>query len=188
KIGPDPRNFNQRVSLGRNDLLIRTFLRERTNTLVFYPHGSLALCRNVVEQEFKIHNAGEGLLEAILEEWRSEQAVPLFVSEGTMQQKVSSIQNSYYLSTVYREVLTSQRPSLTILGWGLGEHDRHILKRMRGTGIQRVAVSVYRWNQVYCNHAYQVIQDDLGPVRVDFFDSESPGCWVHPVQPILPRF
>ncbi|WP_349813794.1 IS3 family transposase, partial [Escherichia coli] len=29
KIGPDPRNFNQRVSLGRNDLLIRTFLREQ---------------------------------------------------------------------------------------------------------------------------------------------------------------
>ncbi|AUX97270.1 fimbrial protein YehD [Salmonella enterica] len=25
KIGPDPRNFNQRVNLGRNDLLIRTF-------------------------------------------------------------------------------------------------------------------------------------------------------------------
>ncbi|WP_439954362.1 hypothetical protein, partial [Escherichia coli] len=30
KIGPDPRNFNQRVSLGRNDLLIRTFLRRRS--------------------------------------------------------------------------------------------------------------------------------------------------------------
>ncbi|EFB2840268.1 hypothetical protein FHD44_12390 [Escherichia coli] len=29
KIGPDPRNFNQRVSLGRNDLLIRTFLSAR---------------------------------------------------------------------------------------------------------------------------------------------------------------
>ncbi|MDV1796484.1 hypothetical protein RZR10_22510, partial [Enterobacter asburiae] len=28
-IGPDPRNFNQRVSLGRNDLLIRTFLLTR---------------------------------------------------------------------------------------------------------------------------------------------------------------
>ncbi|MFY8556576.1 type VII secretion system (T7SS), usher family protein, partial [Klebsiella pneumoniae] len=28
-IGPDPRNFNQRVSLGRNDLLIRTFPRNR---------------------------------------------------------------------------------------------------------------------------------------------------------------
>ncbi|HHF8526917.1 TPA: hypothetical protein ACPTZR_001217, partial [Escherichia coli] len=29
KIGPDPRNFNQRVNLGRNDLLIRTFLNKR---------------------------------------------------------------------------------------------------------------------------------------------------------------
>ncbi|WP_318247809.1 hypothetical protein [Klebsiella pneumoniae] len=30
KIGPDPRNFNQRVSLGRNDLLIRTFPKYST--------------------------------------------------------------------------------------------------------------------------------------------------------------
>ncbi|WP_353653224.1 hypothetical protein, partial [Escherichia coli] len=29
KIGPDPRNFNQRVSLGRNDLLIRTFQKNK---------------------------------------------------------------------------------------------------------------------------------------------------------------
>ncbi|MDZ2711924.1 hypothetical protein M1917_11050, partial [Klebsiella pneumoniae] len=32
KIGPDPRNFNQRVSLGRNDLLIRTFLNIKSMT------------------------------------------------------------------------------------------------------------------------------------------------------------
>ncbi|WP_308385088.1 hypothetical protein [Klebsiella michiganensis] len=31
KIGPDPRNFNQRVSLGRNDLLIRTFPNMKYN-------------------------------------------------------------------------------------------------------------------------------------------------------------
>ncbi|OMG98328.1 hypothetical protein [Escherichia coli] len=36
KIGPDPRNFNQRVSLGRNDLLIRTFLKcnERLSLII----------------------------------------------------------------------------------------------------------------------------------------------------------
>ncbi|HHL3173076.1 TPA: hypothetical protein ACQ49X_004440 [Citrobacter freundii] len=34
KIGPDPRNFNQRVSLGRHDLLIRTFLRQTLNSLL----------------------------------------------------------------------------------------------------------------------------------------------------------
>lgn len=160
---------------------LRTF-REDINTLVFYPHGSLALCRNNVEQEFKTHAVGGGLLEAILPEWGSERFVPLFVSEGTMKQKVTSIQNSYYLSTVYREVLTAQRQTLTLFGWGLGDHDRHLLKRMRGTGIQRVAVSVFQRNQPYCNMAYQAIQDDLGPVEVEFFDSESPGSWTHPAE------
>ncbi|WP_418343529.1 hypothetical protein [Raoultella ornithinolytica] len=45
KIGPDPRNFNQRVSLGRNDLLIRTFLRiplsrERLSEISFRKNNS----------------------------------------------------------------------------------------------------------------------------------------------------
>ncbi|WP_348637366.1 hypothetical protein, partial [Klebsiella pneumoniae] len=40
KIGPDPRNFNQRVSLGRNDLLIRTFLSFRQHTPLSNIHMS----------------------------------------------------------------------------------------------------------------------------------------------------
>ncbi|WP_213091539.1 hypothetical protein, partial [Escherichia coli] len=36
KIGPDPRNFNQRVSLGRNDLLIRTFPKPVILLDIFY--------------------------------------------------------------------------------------------------------------------------------------------------------
>ncbi|WP_366919637.1 hypothetical protein [Klebsiella variicola] len=44
KIGPDPRNFNQRVSLGRNDLLIRTFLSNiafTENIAVFTGEGDV---------------------------------------------------------------------------------------------------------------------------------------------------
>ncbi|WP_310473647.1 hypothetical protein [Klebsiella pneumoniae] len=44
KIGPDPRNFNQRVSLGRNDLLIRTFLSLITATVNAYPSHLESLC------------------------------------------------------------------------------------------------------------------------------------------------
>ncbi|MGT4837940.1 hypothetical protein ACRWG9_24405 [Escherichia coli] len=40
KIGPDPRNFNQRVSLGRNDLLIRTFLKNH----LLLQYGLVGLC------------------------------------------------------------------------------------------------------------------------------------------------
>lgn len=156
---------------------------ERSNTLVFYPHGSLALCRNLVEHESKIHAGNSaGLLETILGHWQTERVVPLFVSEGTWQQKVTSIRNSYYLSTVYREVLASQRDTLVVYGWGFAEQDLHLLQRMQGTGIRRVAVSVHRRDQAYCYRAYQAIRDTLGQLEVEFFDSESPGCWIHPPQ------
>ncbi|HII3200667.1 TPA: hypothetical protein ACY3IM_002813, partial [Enterobacter kobei] len=53
KIGPDPRNFNQRVSLGRNDLLIRTFPNSG-EYLWLYPDepelsdAGFILCRRVL--------------------------------------------------------------------------------------------------------------------------------------------
>ncbi|SDX79449.1 protein of unknown function [Nitrosomonas halophila] len=84
-------------------------------TLAFYPHGSLVLARNLVESEFKLTGNGIGLLEAILQGWETEQYVPLFVSEGTAQQKIKSIHGSSYLSTIYREVLTSTQ-SLKYIG------------------------------------------------------------------------
>ena len=148
-------------------------------TLVFYPHGSLVLSRDNVEQERKIHGGETRLLDAILARWETEEVVPLFVSEGTWKQKVSAIRNSYYLSTVYREVLTSEHPTLTVYGWGLAEQDMHILDRMSGSGIKSVAVSVYQNRQADCNHAAQVIADKLGAdVEVEFFDSRSEGCWI----------
>ncbi len=155
---------------------------ESASTLVFYPHGNLALIRNLVEQEFKVSAHSSGLLETILKEWQSERYVPIFVSEGTMEQKVSSIQSSYYLATVFREVLNAPRSTLTLYGWAMGEHDVHILQRMRGRGIGRVAISVYRKNQEFCRRAYQMVQHHMGPLPVEFFDSESPGCWIYPPQ------
>lgn len=151
--------------------------RQRSTTLVFYPHGNLALCRDRVEQELKIHNRDSGLLQSILARWRSEEVVPLFVSEGTFEQKVSSIRNSYYLSTVYREVLGCERETLVIYGWGLGDQDIHLLQRMRSTGIRRVAISVYGGDQTYCNRAVSIIQETLGALPIEFFDSQSVGCW-----------
>lgn len=157
---------------------LRTPIRgQRSTTLVFYPHGNLSLCRDSVEQEFKIHSNDAGLLQSILTHWRSEEVVPLFVSEGISEQKVAAIKNSYYLSTVYREVLRCEREALVIYGWGLGEQDIHLLRRMRDTGIRRVAVSVYGGDQIYCNRVFPIIRDALGAVLVEFFDSQSIGCW-----------
>jgi len=153
---------------------------DRSITLVFYPHGSLILCRNTVEQESKICAQRVELLGSILSLWQDEQFIPLFVSEGSAHQKVSAIQNSYYLSTIYREVFPSPKENLTIYGWDFGEHDIHILRKMANTGIRRVAISVFGNDQAYCNRSYQIVRENLGPhTHVDFFDCESNGCWNH---------
>ncbi|MEY6835968.1 hypothetical protein AB9B33_25040, partial [Klebsiella pneumoniae] len=49
KIGPDPRNFNQRVSLGRNDLLIRTFL-----SIILFKRLNFSLTSHHARQYFKL--------------------------------------------------------------------------------------------------------------------------------------
>lgn len=166
---------------------LRTPYLEKTNTLVFYPHGCLALGRDAEENEMKLESneagrvmsSASGLLETIFGWWNENWCIPLFVSEGTMAQKITSILSSHYLSTVYLEVLPLKRETLTLYGWGLGEQDRHLLRRMRESGIKRVAVSVYGDDQGYCQHVSQTIQKDLGEVQVDFFDSKSSGCWIY---------
>ncbi|EHK9087688.1 DUF4917 family protein [Vibrio parahaemolyticus] len=154
-------------------------LRDRYTTLVFYPHGSLVLARNVVEEEWKLEAAsGQDLLRSILSYWESGNYVPLFVSEGTSSQKVKAIHNSHYLNTVYREVLPKVGQSLVIYGWGFGEHDVHILKRIAEANISRVAVSVYGNDQAYCTRIHQMIVDYLGRnIDIVFFDSSSQGAW-----------
>ena len=167
---------------------------EISNTLVFYPHGNLIFRRNAVGSESKIKNDNQNdskkLLDTVLESWETEGTkgtkgtkgfVPLFVSEGTSPQKIASIQNSYYLSTVYREVLTAHTESLVIYGWRLDDRDIHILERMSDSGIKRVAVSVHGDNLEYCDVVFKKIRDKLGKsVHIDFFDSESYGCWNKP--------
>ncbi|MFM4856996.1 DUF4917 family protein [Aeromonas hydrophila] len=154
---------------------------DRDISLVFYPHGNLVLARNNIEYESKLTGQGNNLLDTILASWRSESYIPLFVSEGTSQQKTSAINNSHYLSTVYREVIPSISDNLVIYGWNFGEHDLHILRRLKKTTIRTIAVSVFRGDQAFCNRVEQMIHDNIrGDIEVVFFDSASPGCWINP--------
>ncbi|HHQ4680949.1 TPA: DUF4917 family protein, partial [Aeromonas veronii] len=67
--------------------------------------------------------------------------------------------------------------TLVIYGWGFGEHDVHILRRIRESRVNKIAVSVFDANQGYCNYVYELIRKELGRVEVVFFDSSSKDCW-----------
>ncbi len=154
---------------------------EERCTTVFYPHGNLALCRDQVDGEYKIKTArNKTLLDTVLDAWQSENYVPLFVSEGTSEQKRRAIGSSDYLSTVYRSVLPSLSNSLTVYGWGFGEHDVHLLKQLGKSDIRRIAVSCYKNNQRACDMARDRIQDAFARnPDIEFFDADSPGCWIN---------
>ena len=153
--------------------------RFKNTSLVFYPHGSLVLARNITEQEVKlVSHEDNDLLESILKHWRSSNYIPLFVSEGTSEQKVKAIKNSHYLSIVYREVIPSLGDNLTIFGWGFGEEDTHILKKLKDSGVKKIAVSVYQNDQLYCRRVSEMIDAHIrSNIEITFFDSESNDCW-----------
>ena len=159
-------------------------LRERYNadgsTLVFYPHGNLMLARDFNGIERKISTRGyQNLLGQILDEWESGATVPLFVCDGTSEQKLNSICSSSYLQRTYLEVIPSMNRSLVIFGWAIGDQETHILKKIKQANPTCIAVSVYCEDKLFMQHVQKRLQDE-GLPEPYFFDSASPGCWNTP--------
>lgn len=155
------------------------------STLVFYPHGNLITARKNDYSEQKLSAAGGdavGLLNRLLEQWKHEEVVPLFVSEGTSDHKKLAIINSDYLSRVFREVIPRVSPSLVIYGWSVSDQDEHILEQLKlaRPGLVRLAISVLYHNQVDVERMETKLST-LGVPELVFFDAQSPGCWVHPL-------
>lgn len=189
----------------RNWSSLREDYRKTSNTLVFYPHGNLCLAEDILGNEFKVSGYNSNLLESIMNEWGNERSIPLFVSEGTKEQKKKSIENSAYLNIVFNEVLPKiftpkiisheDEKNLVIYGWSLGEHDEHILKQIIDpTGSpwlknsinkehNKIAISLYQPNQSACFEMMEKIKKVLGcepKFKIYFFDSSEAGCWNNP--------
>jgi hypothetical protein len=155
-------------------------------TLVFYPHGNLALTTAIGGAESKVSRYGqfEDLRESILSAWSSGSHFPLFVSEGETRQKELAILRSPYLSTVYHDVLPSLGVSCAVFGWSVGDNDVHIMKQLCRGPLKRIAFSVYRGSrsdiqiETECAEIRLKVRKANHKVDVDFYWSESPGCWL----------
>lgn len=162
---------------------------ERKSIPVFYPHGNLALATDVDGNEAKVVTGASGdyLLSRITSMWTRRNLLPLFVSEGVTQQKLAVIRRSTYLGRVFDSVLPSVGESLVIYGSSLREGDSHILHALLSGSVRRIALSVHRtgdgaWEERALLGRERIRQaaGNFGKrVRVDFFDAESDGAWIH---------
>ena len=155
------------------------------STLVFYPHGNLALATDLDGNESKLSaRVASNLLSTIESEWKSGEHAPLFVSEGTSKQKVAAIHRSHYLKTVYDSVLPKLGRRVAVLGWSFSQSDKHILKAIACSKLAEVAVSIRTSKprlEEKCTEIQKKIQDasTRRTVKVIFFDANSEGCWLN---------
>lgn len=156
------------------------------HTLVFYPHGNLVLASDFFGREVKIcSDEHPDLLDAIVNRWSLSDCTPLFVSEGTNNQKYQAIDRSPYLRTVYDRVLPGLgNDPIAVYGWSIGEQDEHLLAAIGHKEPSRLAVSVHTASDShddFCERVRKTVKSAHGfsHTEVLFYDSNSPDCWIN---------
>jgi hypothetical protein len=156
-------------------------------TLVFYPHGHLALLSDRSDSEIKISADSASLIDTISEAWKQSGNRPLFVSEGNKEDKLTSINRSQYLRCTLRE-MKQKKESITIYGWSMSQQDSHLLEAICESGAQRIAISIHETPEEATElkvvratnkitEMYTLLNAQLP--AIEFFRSDSPGCWCY---------
>lgn len=190
-----PYRFKDCFLSGKFDYESKTRSPENS-TIVFYPHGHLMLITHDDNVESKIHADGGSLIDAIDRQWQSRKVRPLFVSEGSTEEKLLSIMSSEYLRTVYNE-MKSLKDKVVIYGWSLGDADRHLLNALSESAITHIAISIHpdsnaasamqqknyldaKKNQIISKISFSYEEKNKKKPEIIFFNANSPGCWCHP--------
>ncbi|WP_227547295.1 DUF4917 family protein [Acinetobacter sp. ANC 4178] len=164
----------------------QSYRQEKSITLTFYQHGNLAIFRDIFNAEKKLKTSEDLKLLPMITQYWTDDKIPLFIAEGTGEKKQESIKTSPYLSTIYYEVLPSligkdKDHNLVIYGWGMEQQESHLVKQIfKYQSKAKVAISTYSKDQKECHRIYTEIKKLAPQVEVEFFDSQSSGCWNNP--------
>ncbi|MCB0824773.1 MAG: DUF4917 family protein [Armatimonadetes bacterium] len=108
-------------------------------TRILFIHGALHIYTDSKGTVCKyVSDARENLLE----KFSASSDVPLFVSEGNSEDKLSSIFRSEYLSFAYTTLRQHSGP-LVVFGQGLGESDKHIVDAINSAQTQHLVIGIY---------------------------------------------
>lgn len=111
---------------------------------IFFLHGALHLWRSLLTNAEGKHTANTDtrLLDVIRSSVNHPDRVPLFISEGSSEEKVARISASPYLSFCGRALAEADAP-LTVLGQALADVDQHICEAIERHPNRKVAIGVW---------------------------------------------
>lgn len=118
-------------------------------TRMLYLHGGMHLVKNLDGTVRKLLSSGSTLLGSFAINALDD--VPLFICEGTSEEKLEIIRRSDYLSFCHAQ-LAQHTDALCIFGHALGKQDTHILNAIRQARPKRIAISIYPRSEAFIEH------------------------------------
>lgn len=154
---------------------------------IHYLHGALHLFDAGVElKKYTWVRKGIPLVEQVREAI-SENAYPLFVSEGSSSQKKNKIRHNAYLYHSYKSMVSNAqqtKPCFFIYGHSLAENDDHILKRLGKGKFPKLYVGLYgdpssKANRQIIRRAKDLaaLRNVRSPLEVSFYDASTANVW-----------
>lgn len=115
-------------------------------TMLYYPHGALFLFEDIQGSIGKIRSLdGTSALDQIAT-YLENYSVPVFISEGTSQDKFRRIKNNTYLAFAYQR-MQQMRNGVIIYGTSLSKQDAHIVDAIRQSGVRKLAYGIHPGNK-----------------------------------------
>lgn len=167
---------------GPNDYVVWDMGQYKQN--LFYLHGALHLFDTDIElQKYTWINTGIPLIQQIRSAL-NDHKYPLFVAEGTSNQKVAKIRHSDYLSRCLRS-FREIGGTLFVYGFSFSENDKHITRQIEtNSKLKQLFISIYgdpnsQSNQSIINNveAIQYSRREGYPIEIHFFDANTAQVW-----------
>jgi hypothetical protein len=131
-----------------NGYFDRNKVGRREKNAIFFLHGALFLFAD----KNKVIKIDKGkfstLYEAIQNRIENRNSLPLFISEGSSQEKLSNIKKNEYLSFCY-DNLRAMTGSLDIYGHGLNpDVDNHIIEAIKDSDTENITYYQYNLSEM----------------------------------------
>jgi hypothetical protein len=150
---------------------------------MWFLHGALHVFDSGTEvQKYTWKRTGVRLIEQIRNAL-SKNFFPLFVAEGSSDEKFERIRHSDYLAKAYRSFEAIQH-CLFVYGHSLAENDEHYLRLIERGKLSHLFVGLFGDHESESNKriitramAMQSSRSAGRPLRVDFYDSATAKVW-----------
>jgi hypothetical protein len=164
-----------------------TYVSWQENGNIWYLHGALHLFDARTEiQKFTWSNTGIRLIEQTRTAL-NKNYFPLFVAEGTSQEKLERITHSAYLSKALRsfeERMNVISSSLFVFGHSFSDNDEHILKCIEKGRISKLFIGIHGNSATKSNREIIARAERLKdrrdrdyPLEITFYDASTANVW-----------